>query len=57
MAFNRAVEFYRASRDEDCQRWGGKAIALADLMQMPIQGVWRAGELGDLLRRKFAKLI
>ncbi|PLB47814.1 hypothetical protein P170DRAFT_510559 [Aspergillus steynii IBT 23096] len=52
VAFNRAVEFYRASRDEECRRWAGKAIALADL----IHG-GGAGELGGLLRRNFAKLI
>ncbi|KAH8424734.1 uncharacterized protein LDX57_002478 [Aspergillus melleus] len=51
VGFNRAVEFYRASRDEEFQRWVEKAIALADL----IDGIHK-GELGGLLRRNFARL-
>ncbi|KAK1138557.1 hypothetical protein N8T08_002413, partial [Aspergillus melleus] len=32
VGFNRAVEFYRASRDEEFRRWAEKVIALADLI-------------------------
>lgn len=32
LAFNKAVEFYREARDEDCQRWAQKAINLARLV-------------------------
>ncbi|KAJ5973061.1 Meiosis specific protein SPO22 [Penicillium vulpinum] len=31
VAFNKATDFYRATRDEDCQRWAGKAIRIAQL--------------------------
>ncbi|KAJ5505097.1 Meiosis specific protein SPO22 [Penicillium fimorum] len=31
VAFNKATEFYRATRDEDCQRWANKAIRIAQL--------------------------
>ncbi|THC89473.1 hypothetical protein EYZ11_011074 [Aspergillus tanneri] len=51
VAFNQAVEFYRLCKDDDFKRWAGKAIALADLMEI------RPGELGRLLRRNFAKLL
>lgn len=51
MTFNRAVDFYLASMDEECRRWAGKAIELADLMQKD------EGRLVGLLRNNFAKLI
>lgn len=50
MAFNQAVNFYLASADEDCRRWGRKAIELADLMQGD------RGAVGRLLREKFERL-
>lgn len=50
MAFNQAVDFYLASADEDCRRWGRKAIELADLMQGD------RGAVGRLLRGKFERL-
>ncbi|KAJ5173573.1 Meiosis specific protein SPO22 [Penicillium coprophilum] len=31
VAFNKATDFYRATRDEDCQRWAKKAIRIAQL--------------------------
>ncbi|KAL5340752.1 meiosis protein SPO22/ZIP4 like-domain-containing protein [Aspergillus crustosus] len=49
-AFNRAVEFFLVSADGDCQRWAGKAIALADLIGED------KGKLGRLLRANRAKL-
>ncbi|OJJ58951.1 hypothetical protein ASPSYDRAFT_45368 [Aspergillus sydowii CBS 593.65] len=50
-AFNRAVEFFLVSADEECRRWAGKAIALADSISDDDNG-----ELGRLLRRNLAKL-
>lgn len=50
-AFNRAVEFFLVSADEECRRWAGKAIALAD----SISGD-DGCELGRLLRRNLARL-
>ena len=47
MTFNRAVDFYLSSADEECKRWAGKAIEMADL---------EGGALGRLLRAKLAKL-
>ncbi|KAJ5907406.1 hypothetical protein N7495_000088 [Penicillium taxi] len=32
MAFNQAMDFYSEERDEECERWGQKAIMLAELM-------------------------
>lgn len=32
VAFNKATDFYRATRDEDCQRWANKAISIAQLV-------------------------
>ncbi|KAJ5780157.1 Meiosis specific protein SPO22 [Penicillium paradoxum] len=32
MAFNKACEFYRVTRDEECQRWANKAISVAQLV-------------------------
>lgn len=29
VAFNTATDFYRATKDEDCQRWANKAIRVA----------------------------
>lgn len=49
MAFNRAVDFYLASADEDCRRWGRKAIEMADLAH-------RDGVLGQLLRGNMGRL-
>ncbi|EAW14087.1 uncharacterized protein ACLA_071200 [Aspergillus clavatus NRRL 1] len=49
-AFNRAVDFYLASADEDCRRWAESAFALADLVKTD------GGALGRLLRHNFAKL-
>ncbi|PYI08552.1 hypothetical protein BO78DRAFT_310532, partial [Aspergillus sclerotiicarbonarius CBS 121057] len=48
VAFNRAVDFYLASADADCQRWAKKAITLADLDD--------CDTLGRLLRGKFETL-
>ncbi|KAL2833000.1 meiosis protein SPO22/ZIP4 like-domain-containing protein [Aspergillus cavernicola] len=48
LSFNRAVEYFLMSADEDCRRWAGKAIALADLV-----GGDDRGDLGRLLRGKF----
>lgn len=50
-AFNRAVEFFLVSADEECRRWAGKAIALADLISGD-----DGCELGRLLRRNLARL-
>ncbi|KAL2001085.1 hypothetical protein VTN02DRAFT_2252 [Thermoascus thermophilus] len=50
VAFNQALDFYLASADEDCRRWGRKAIELADLMQGD------RGAVGRLLRGKFESL-
>lgn len=49
MAFNRAVDFYRDSADEECKRWAGKAIEVADLVS-------GEGGLGGLLRRNLGML-
>ncbi|KAL4937088.1 hypothetical protein BDV06DRAFT_227288 [Aspergillus oleicola] len=53
-AFNRAVEFFLLSKDEECSRWATKAIALADC----IENAYDQGgvELGSLLRTNLAKL-
>ncbi|KAJ5053094.1 sporulation-specific protein 22 [Penicillium rubens] len=32
MAFNKAADFYRATQDEDCQRWADKAIRISQLV-------------------------
>ncbi|KAJ5375766.1 Meiosis specific protein SPO22 [Penicillium concentricum] len=32
VAFNKATDFYRATRDDDCQRWANKAIRIAQLV-------------------------
>jgi hypothetical protein len=34
-AFNKATDFYRATRDVDCQRWAEKAIRIARLARGP----------------------
>lgn len=49
-AFNRAMDFYLASADEDCRRWAGKAIEIADEVK------YNQGALGRLLRENLAKL-
>lgn len=49
-AFNRAVEFFLVSADDECRRWAGKAISLADLIEHD------RGELSRLLRKNLAKL-
>lgn len=48
VAFNRAVDYYLASADADCQRWAEKAITLADLDD--------CAALGRLLRRNLETL-
>ncbi|PWY71662.1 hypothetical protein BO70DRAFT_389529 [Aspergillus heteromorphus CBS 117.55] len=54
VAFNRAVDFYLVARDEDCRRWAGKAIVLAD----GVDGVGGdGGELGELLRERLEMLV
>ncbi|KAJ9210312.1 hypothetical protein DTO166G4_8087 [Paecilomyces variotii] len=50
MAFNRAVDLYLASADEDSRRWGRKAIELAQLVQ------YDGGCLSRLLKDRFDKL-
>ncbi|KAL2872744.1 uncharacterized protein BJX67DRAFT_376535 [Aspergillus lucknowensis] len=50
VSFNRAVEFFLMSADEECNRWARKAIALADLIEED------RGELGRHLRGNLAKL-
>ena len=49
-AFNRAMDFYLASADEDCRRWAGKAIEIADEVK------YNQGALGRLLRENLNKL-
>lgn len=49
MTFNRAVDFYLASADEDSRRWGRKAIELAELMR-------DGGMLARLLKDRFGRL-
>ncbi|KAH1466955.1 hypothetical protein KXX13_000526 [Aspergillus fumigatus] len=51
MAFNRAVDLYVASVDEDCRKWGDIAITLADLIRDD------GGALLRLLRQNYAKLM
>lgn len=50
MTFNRAIDFYLVSSDEECRRWAGKAIEVADLVG------YNHGALGRLLRANLAKL-
>lgn len=58
VAFNRAMDFYLVSADEECRRWARKAIEVADL----VDGCSIAGNgagasvLGRLLRGNLAKL-
>ncbi|GES57082.1 Zn cluster transcription factor Rds2 [Aspergillus terreus] len=52
VAFNRAVDFYLVSTDEDCHRWAQKAIELADCIDDEVS----RGMLGRLLREKYTKL-
>ncbi|KAF9893723.1 hypothetical protein FE257_009892 [Aspergillus nanangensis] len=52
VAFNRAVDFYLASADEECRVWAEKAIVLADLADSEAN----RGALGRLLRQKFEAL-
>jgi hypothetical protein len=51
MAFNRAVDLYLASADEDCQTWGEIALTLAGLIKDD------GGALSRMLRQNYAKLI
>ncbi|KAH1858370.1 hypothetical protein KXX54_000725 [Aspergillus fumigatus] len=51
MGFNRAVDLYVASVDEDCRKWGDIAITLADLIRDD------GGALLRLLRQNYAKLM
>ncbi|RAK74572.1 uncharacterized protein BO72DRAFT_530098 [Aspergillus fijiensis CBS 313.89] len=61
VAFNRAVDFYLAGEDGECRRWAGKAIALADLLLVVVDGVGGedggGGALGELLRARYGKLM
>lgn len=50
MTFNRAIDFYLVSADEECRRWAEKAIEVADLVG------YNQGALGRLLRANLAKL-
>ncbi|BCR88298.1 uncharacterized protein ACHE_40862A [Aspergillus chevalieri] len=50
VTFNRAIDFYLVSADEECKRWAGKAIEIADLVG------YNHGALGRLLRANLAKL-
>ncbi|TQB74559.1 hypothetical protein MPDQ_004665 [Monascus purpureus] len=49
VTFNRAVDFYLTFAEEDCKRWAGRAIELADLLDDD-------GALGRLLRVNLARL-
>ncbi|PKX99034.1 uncharacterized protein P174DRAFT_447590 [Aspergillus novofumigatus IBT 16806] len=51
MAFNRAVDLYLASADEDCRKWGEIAFTLADLIKDD------GGALLRMLRQNYAKLM
>ncbi|EAW18793.1 uncharacterized protein NFIA_087490 [Aspergillus fischeri NRRL 181] len=51
MAFNRAVDLYIASADEDCRKWGEIAFTLADLIKDD------GGALLRMLRQNYAKLM
>ncbi|RLL95832.1 hypothetical protein CFD26_104501 [Aspergillus turcosus] len=51
MAFNRAVDLYLASADEDCRTWGEIAFTLAGLIKDD------GGALFRTLRQNYAKLI
>ncbi|PYI28538.1 hypothetical protein BP00DRAFT_459349 [Aspergillus indologenus CBS 114.80] len=57
VAFNRAVDFYLAGEDGECRRWAGKAIALADLLLLVVDGEDGGGALGRLLRARYGKLM
>ncbi|RHZ64464.1 SPO22/ZIP4 family meiosis protein [Aspergillus thermomutatus] len=50
VAFNGAVDFYLASADEDCRKWGEIALTLAGLIKDD-------GALLRLLRQNYAKLL
>lgn len=51
MAFNRAVDLYIASADEECREWGEIAFTLADLIKDD------GGALLRMLRQNYAKLM
>ncbi|KAF4212409.1 hypothetical protein CNMCM8980_009140 [Aspergillus fumigatiaffinis] len=51
MAFNRAVDLYLASADEDCRKWGEIAFTLAGLIKDD------GGALLRMLRQNYAKLM
>ncbi|GFF91006.1 hypothetical protein IFM47457_08688 [Aspergillus lentulus] len=51
MAFNRAVDLYIASADEECREWGEVAFTLADLIKDD------GGALLRMLRQNYAKLM
>ncbi|KAL4793295.1 meiosis protein SPO22/ZIP4 like-domain-containing protein [Aspergillus venezuelensis] len=55
-AFNRAIEFFLLSKDNECARWASKAIALADCVAHGQGAGPGAGALGRLLRTNFSKL-
>ncbi|MCJ1250157.1 hypothetical protein MMC30_007383 [Trapelia coarctata] len=48
-AFNRAVDFYCASQDEDCKRWAEKALEVT-------RGARDEGQLHELLESKYMGL-
>ncbi|KAF7181031.1 hypothetical protein CNMCM7691_000160 [Aspergillus felis] len=51
MAFNRAVDLYLASADEDCRKWGEIAFTLAGFVKDD------GGALLRMLRQNYAKLM
>ncbi|KAJ5604466.1 hypothetical protein N7510_009620 [Penicillium lagena] len=51
VAFNKAVDFYSAARDEECQRWGMKAVQVAECVDR-VSG----GALARTLRVNMEKL-
>lgn len=51
VSFNKAVDFYRAGLDEECQRWGTKAVQVAECVD-PVSG----GILARTLRANMERL-
>ncbi|KAJ5805270.1 hypothetical protein N7474_011157 [Penicillium riverlandense] len=51
VAFNKAVDFYRAARDEEYQRWGMKAVQVAESVDRVSGGV-----LARMLRANMERL-
>ncbi|KAJ5394574.1 uncharacterized protein N7487_012215 [Penicillium crustosum] len=52
VAFNKATDFYRATQDEDCQRWANKAISIAQL----VPGA-QGKQLVEMLQTRLGSLI